>query len=206
MKKKNKLVHGVGVNDADYVVNRESIIVENGERKRVKTWICPYYRAWKNMLKRCYSTKEQEKSPTYQGCSVSEDWLVFTNFRNWMELQDYQGKHLDKDLLVSGNKVYSKDTCVFVDSKVNLFTLDCRAARGKYLIGACLHKPSGKFISHCCNPFTKKMEYLGYFISEQDAHKAWLKRKLELAYLLASEQKDTRVSKALISRYSNYNS
>lgn len=206
MMKKNRLVCGVGINDANYVVRKETIILENGERKRLKTWICPYYRTWINMLKRCYSAKEQQRCPTYYGCSVSEDWLVFTNFKNWMELQNYQGKHLDKDILVRGNKVYSKDTCVFVDSKVNTFLLDCGATRGEYLIGACLHKPSGKFVSHCCNPFTKKMEYLGLFISEQGAHEAWLKRKLELAHMLASEQTDARVAKALISRYSNYNS
>ena len=64
MKKKNRLVCGVGINDANYVVRKETIILENGERKRLKTWICPYYRTWINMLKRCYSAKEQQRCPT----------------------------------------------------------------------------------------------------------------------------------------------
>lgn len=36
----------------------------------------------------------------------------------------------------------------------------------------------------------------------QEAHEAWLKRKLELAPLLAAEQEDPRVAEALINRYS----
>lgn len=36
----------------------------------------------------------------------------------------------------------------------------------------------------------------------QEAHEAWLKRKLELAHLLAAEQEDPRVAEALINRYS----
>jgi len=56
----------------------------------------------------------------------------------------------------------------------------------------------------CSNPFTRKGENLGYFTCEEEAHQAWLKRKLELAHLLAAEQTDTRVAKALIERYTNY--
>ena len=72
------------------------------------------------------------------------------------------------------------------------------------MIGVYWYKEASKFRSMCNNPFTKRLEHLGYFDSEQDAHNAWLKRKLEIAYELAAIQTDTRVAKALISRYSNY--
>lgn len=62
----------------------------------------------------------------------------------------------------------------------------------------------GKYQSNCSNPFTKKRENLGLFGCEIEAHQAWLKRKLELAHLLAAEQTDSRVAKALIERYTNY--
>ena len=65
-------------------------------------------------------------------------------------------------------------------------------------------KDKGKFKSQCRNPFTKKGEHLGYFDCEEEAHQVWLKRKLELAHLLAAEQTDERVAKALIARYTNY--
>lgn len=61
-----------------------------------------------------------------------------------------------------------------------------------------------KFRAQCCNPLTKKAEYLGSFDSANEAHIAWLRRKLEFAKLLAAEQDDPRVAKALIERYENY--
>ena len=202
--KANKLVYGVGINDADYVIKKFETIEVDGKQKRRIVWICPYYRAWAHMLERCYSHKSQERRPTYKGCSVSEEWLTFSNFRRWMEKQDWEGMQLDKDILFEGNKVYSKETCVFVTKAVNMFTTDRGNDRGECLIGVDCHKASGKFQSRCRNPFTKKGEYLGLFTCELEAHQEWLKRKLEFATLLAVEQTDSRVAKALISRYTNY--
>jgi len=199
-----KLVFGVGINDAGYVVKKwETLGYVNGKQKRRLVWECPYYRTWKEMLRRCYSAKLQERHPTYKGCSVSEEWLRFSNFRSWMVEQDFEEMQLDKDILFSGNKVYSEETCVFVSKVVNMFTTDSGASRGELLIGVCWHKGEGKFQSRCCNPFTKKQEHLGLFTCELEAHQAWLKRKLELAHLLAAEQTDERVAKALIERYTN---
>ena len=199
------LVYGVGINDADYVTRKwETIGYENGVRKQRLVWYCPYYRAWAGMLRRCYSDKYQERQPTYKDCSVSEDWLTFSNFKMWMECQDFEGMHLDKDLLVEGNKVSSAETCAFVTPTVNTFSNDCGASRGEWSIGVHWSKRDGKFISRCRNPFTKKKENLGYFTCEEEAHQEWLKRKIELAHLLAAEQTDSRVGKALIERYTNY--
>lgn len=202
---KPKLVYGVGINDADYVTNKwEMISHTGGKRKKKLVWVCPHYRAWTSMLERCYSTKYQEKRPTYKGCSVSDEWLTFSNFRKWMEKQDWEGKQLDKDILFEGNKIYSAETCVFVTRDVNSFTIDRGNDRGEWLIGAYWDKVANKFNSRCSNPFTKKQENLGYFTSEIGAHQAWLKRKLDLAHLLAEIQTDERVAKALIERYTNY--
>ena len=199
-----KLVYGAGINDAGYVTQKWETIEVNGKRKQKLVWCCAYYQAWKSMLQRCYSTKYQERFPTYKGCSVSEEWLTFSEFKSWMECQDFEGMQLDKDLLFEDNKVYSDKTCVFVSGAVNSFTNDSGASRGEWLIGADWHKGAGKFQSRCNNPFAKKSEYLGLFTSELEAHQAWLKRKLELAYELAAIQKDKRVTKAIIERYTNY--
>lgn len=206
MKIKNKkLVQGVGMNDANYAVQRfETIGYIDGKQKQKLVWFCPYYKVWKSMIERCYSAKYQERQPTYVGCSVSDEWLTFSNFKSWMEKQDWEGKQLDKDLLFEGNKLYNPETCVFVSPMVNTFTLDSGAVRGKWLIGVYWNKGANKFQSNCSNPFTKKLEYLGYFSCEQEAHEEWLKRKLELAHLLAAEQTNPIVAKALIDRYSNY--
>lgn len=203
--KPKKLVYGVGINDADYVIQKmETVGYINGKQKKKLVWICPYYRAWTAMLKRCYSAKYQECKPTYADCTVAEDWLTFSNFRAWAEAQDWEGKEIDKDLLFEGNKVYSSETCVLVTQTVNKFTTDSGATRGEWLIGVSLHKQTGKFVARCSNPITKKYEHLGLFTCELEAHKAWVKRKLELAYELAAIQTDQRISKALIDRFTNY--
>lgn len=205
MKPKNKkLVYGVGNNDADYVVEKKEMIgCIDGKIKQKRVWICVYYRAWKHMLERCYSAKFQERNPTYQGCTVSDNWLTFSNFKKWMKKQQWEGNQLDKDLLIEGNKVYSVDTCVFASPMVNTFTTDSGAARGKWLIGVYWDKRANKFKSQCSNPFSGKREHLGYFNCELEAHEKWQVRKLELAHELAAIQKDPRVAKALINRYSN---
>ena len=193
VRKKNQMVYGVGINDADYVTDHRI------DGKRV---VCPYYNTWKSMLMRCYGKKYQEHYPTYKGCSVCPDWLYFMNFRKWMIRQDWEGKQLDKDLLVRGNKVYSEDTCVFVDAMTNLFTTDRGRSRGNYPLGVCMDKRDGKFQARCCNPFTKKQENLGYFTCEHQAHLAWKDRKHILACQLADLQTDPRVAAALRTRYS----
>lgn len=180
-----KLVYGIGVNDADYAVTK-----------------CLYYSFWRGILQRSYSPKNQERQPTYKGCSVSTEWHTFSNFKAWMERQDFEGKQLDKDILFEGNKTYSPETCVFVCGAVNNFITDCRASRGEWPIGVYWNRSAEKFQSQCRNPFTKKKEHLGYFTCEQEAHEAWLKRKLELAHELAAIQTDPRVAEALINRYS----
>lgn len=202
--KKSRLVYGVGIMDADYdVYEFITVIDENGKKKQKQIWICPFYVRWRCMLTRCYSEKLKEKHPTYKSCSVCQEWLTFTNFKRWMEKQDWQDKHLDKDILFPGNKIYSPDTCVFVDQRVNKFLIESNASRGQYMIGVSWRKDCSKFQA-LCNNGSGKLINLGYFNTELEAHQAWLDYKLKLAYELASEQTDPRVAKALIERYENY--
>lgn len=206
MKSKTKrLVCGVGLNDAiDAISVTESVGYVDGKLKRRQLWVCPFYRAWVEMLRRCYSDSFQERQPTYLHCSVVDEWLVFSNFKSWMEKQDWEGKQLDKDILFPGSKIYSPDTCVFVSLVVNMFIVERGALRGEFPIGVCRNKTSQKFQASCSNPFTKKNEYLGSFTTPDAAHQTWLARKLELAILLAGQQADSRVATALIERYTNY--
>ena len=130
-----KLVWNIGINDADYSVEKKTSWYENGKQKQKRVWVCPFYEKWRPMLQRCYSEKFQNKRPTYKGCSVCQEWLTFSNFKAWMEQQDWYGKELDKDILFPGNKIYSPDTCIFVDQGVNKFLIESNAARGKYMVG-----------------------------------------------------------------------
>jgi hypothetical protein len=194
MRTKNKLVYSVGVNDADYETQKRA----SGSKS---SWYCPYYKRWSDILKRCYSEKYQASKLTYIGCSVCEDWLTFSNFKSWMEQQDWEGKHLDKDIIKRGNKVYSPEFCVFVGRIVNVFMNSNAAKRGEYPLGVSWDNRKNSFIGLCCNPFTKKQERLGYFNCPNEAHKAWKARKHEHACALADIQTNTRVAEALRIRY-----
>lgn len=195
-----KLVYGVGINDADYNVYEYDGPINN---KKI-VWVCPFYVKWKDVLARCYSEKFQVNCPTYIGCSTPKEWHKFSNFKSWMETQDWENKHLDKDILYRGNKIYSPETCVFVDQKINKFLTEGDSNRGPYPIGVSFHKASGKFIAQCNQVVNDKRKHLGLFSDPQEAHQAWLSYKLEQAYILASEQTDERIAKALIARYESY--
>ena len=184
------LVYGIGINDADYPI-------------RVGGKFCPFYATWQRMLRRCYCKKTQVSQPSYKQASVCEEWKRFSNFKSWMETQDWEGKELDKDLLVLWNKIYSADTCVFIPKLINTFIISGSPENFNKL-GAVLDKRTGNCAVEIGNPFTKTKEYVGKFDTCELAHQAWLARKLELAKLLAAEQDDPRVAEALVKRYENW--
>ncbi len=154
------------------------------------------------MLRRCHSKKFLESNQTYIGTSVCNEWLYATAFKEWMEKQNWQGKSLDKDIIVPGSKLYSPDTCAFVLPATNNFVIASDASRGVYPIGVYLFKRTGKYRAQCENPFTRKNEHLGYFLTQEDAHEAWREHKHELAQLVANTESDLRVVDALKKRYS----
>lgn len=190
--RKRGILYGLALNDANYPLSRKV----NGSTER-----CPFYCKWVGMLERCYSEPFKIKWPTYAGCTVCDEWLTFSKFKSWMEKQDWQGKQLDKDILVKGNKVYSPETCVFVSAEINYFVRDSSGSRGEYPIGVSWHKINKKFVAQCKNPITKKGEQIGFFDNVEDAHMAWRRAKHKHAMALASKCDDSRVSDALIARY-----
>ena len=197
-----KLVYGVGVNDLGYRTQVKEEVTKNGGKRVWKTvFRCEFYTAWTNMLERCYSEKSLESYPSYIGTRVCSEWLSATAFKSWMERQDWEGKSLDKDIIVRKSKLYSPETCAFVLQATNNFVARDES-RGEYPVGVYLHKPAGRYQANCRNPFTRKPEYLGLFSTPEEAHEAWRKRKHELAQLVAARESDPRVVAALKNRYS----
>ncbi len=186
---KNILKYGVATND---------LVGTKGYRSRD----CPYYLRWHDLLKRCLCKITKKKLPSYKDATICEEWLVFSNFKSWMEGEDWEGNHLDKDILIKGNKHYSPENCVFVRPEINTFLIDRRGDRGDLALGV-TSCSNGKYIASVNNPFTKLNENLGRFPTEMLAHFAWKKRKHELAVLLSESVlvKDTRVRSALQTRW-----
>lgn len=190
--KRKKLISGVGVNDADYFTTRKELV--NG--KYVTAWMCPVYVTWLGMLRRCYN-RSLNKDTTYEGCTVCKEWLYFSNFKAWTDTQNWEGKYLDKDLLSKDSKVYSPETCVFVDRIVNNFTTLRGKRRGGYPIGVSLRKPDNSnckvlYKAGCCTN-GRNGKYLGLYATPMLAHKAWQVAKRDQAIHLQSQQTDSRV-------------
>lgn len=94
----------------------------------------PYWKQakqlWQNMLKRCYCASDP-RGYYGKGVSVETRWLCFANFLEdissienfelWLTGQkdSLEKYNLDKDYLYKDNKVYSKETCIFLPESLN---------------------------------------------------------------------------------------
>lgn len=139
------------------------------------------YLKWKDMLRRCYDPKAIAKRPNYEFVTVDPRWHSFTNF--FCDIQemfgftedDFQALHLDKDILVLGNHVYSKDHCVLVPQELNNF----------------FHSMDGKKGFKICNgKYQARIQdgvpvHIGTFETEQEAIHAYNVYKTKRAKDLA---------------------
>lgn len=191
------------VYDVDYtgIYIRKDV---NGVRKYEKIHICPYYNKWNSMISRCLDLKScNYKNYGERGVTVCDEWLIFSNFKSWMETQDWEGKELDKDLLGDG-KFYSPNTCCFISSRVNSFLLDGRSRRNPTgLIGVKKKKdtPRSKKYEATGKDYDCKQVFLGYYFTKEEAHLAWLEFKHEVACKLAEDESDPIISQALKNKF-----
>ena len=108
-----------------------------------------------------------------------------------MEMQDWEDKQLDKDLIGDG-KLYSPENCVFVSRSLNQMLNF--GASGEHPVGVCRHK-SGKFAANVKTNGDRK--HLGLFLSPDEAHSAWCKAKLDIAQSYLVSETNPRVRYAI---------
>ena len=172
-------VYGIGITGNKYP------ITVNG----VKT---KEYEIWKHMLERCYSDTYQKKYPTYEGCEVSDNFKNYEYFYEWCNKQigfGNEGWHLDKDLLIKGNKVYSENSCIFIPKEINQVLVKRDKKRGEHLIGVYWHKKGQAFVAQV-NRNKGKQEYLGSFKTELEAFNAYKQAKESFIKEQANKWKD----------------
>ena len=133
------------------------------------------YIIWHGILRRCYDPKFHEKHPTYKGCRVEDYLLNFQHMGKWIEDNYYKvpGEKmcLDKDILCKGNKVYSRETCIFVPERINLLFTKRDNDRGKNPIGVS-DLPSGNYQAYCNNGYGKTI-YLGTYSTKEEAFQVY---------------------------------
>ena len=162
------------------------------------------YDLWQSMLQRCYSDVYQKKRPTYEGCEVSDNFKSYEYFYEWCHKQigfGNEGWHLDKDLLLKGNKVYNEDSCIFLPQEVNTLLTKCTASRGKHLIGVYWCKTNKAFKAQVSKN-KGKQKNLGLFKTELEAFNAYKQAKEAFIKEQANNWRgkiDDRAYKALMS-------
>jgi len=159
-------------------------------RKPTKT-----YTAWNHMIRRCYDTLYQLKVPTYIGCTIAEEWHNYQVFAHWFENNYIEGYQLDKDLLVSNNKVYSPLTCCFIPQEINKAIIN--KTRSTLPIGVGKHRD--KYRARL--KMSSKDKCLGYFNTIEEATDSYKKAKENYIKETAEKYKATitlQVYEALI--------
>lgn len=156
---------------------------------------------WLGMFLRCYDIETLKNSPSYIGCSVHPDWYNFQNFASWYEENYVEDFHLDKDILVPGNKIYGPDTCCFVPGEINQqFRIDKIRKNGL---------PRGVSVNGKKYSATIHIEgentYLGSFSSILIASEVYENKRIEKLSCLAEKYKEglTKNVYKLLKNYHN---
>ena len=142
---------------------------------------------WRGMLERCYCDRMKKIHPAYYGIStVCEEWLDFQVFAKWYNENIYQvgteRMHLDKDILVKGNKVYSPDTCLIVPQRINMLFLQ---KPNKYnLPNGLLPIANGRYSARYNG------RHIGNFDTLEEATEAHEREKRKAIKLVAEEYKE----------------
>jgi hypothetical protein len=183
--------YGVGI------LGDSEILDENGKRTLA-------FNLWEFMLQRCYYDADLQRYPTYQPCSVCDDWLHLSNFEEWIETNYYQcGDEkmcLDKDILYKNNKIYSPETTIIVPERINILFTKTNANRGQYPIGVYYKKKNQKFVAQVSRlkdekSHTKQQEHLGLYDTTEEAFQA---------YKIAKESYIKEVADFYMNKYSNF--
>jgi len=144
-----------------------------GTPRKIKNLKC--YKIWHSMFFRCYDTKNIKRYPTYKNVTVCEKWHNYQNFAKWFE-ENYdsnvmEGWHLDKDILIKGNNLYSPETCCFVPSDINYLITKANSIRGDFPIGVRLDKKRGNF--HAVLTKYNKPHLIGSYDTPEEAFEAY---------------------------------
>jgi hypothetical protein len=148
------------------------------------------YTTWKAILQRGYDKKYHINYPTYTGCSVAEEWHNFQNFAQWFE-DNYNpetmiGWHLDKDILVRGNKIYSPETCCFVPHDINSLFRNNKKVTNNLAVG--VHKSFDNFTAYIHKNNTAT--YIGTYRTIEEAFQAYKAEKEKYIKEVADKWKD----------------
>jgi len=188
--KSKKLVAGVGdSNKGKYKCRNGGVLTAE-------------YALWSNVLHRVYKPRTTSAIRAYADCTVSDSFKDFQYFAEWCNNQrgfNTEGWHLDKDILIRGNKSYSEDTCCFVPHEVNKLLTNRSNFSGSCSVGVAFRKSAGKFYAQISK--WGERFHLGYYLTEMEALAVYIAEKELYIKEVAEHYKpyiDSRVYEALM--------
>ena len=136
----------------------------------------PVYNVWRTLLGRVCTEKHRKQFPAYVDCEVCEEWLCYQNFAEWWNKNMYhigtERMHLDKDILIKGNKVYSPDTCLIVPQSINeIFHSSGKKKKDADLPHTIIRVARGRF------SVSYRGKSLGVYDTVEEASDVYLKEK-----------------------------
>ena len=156
-------VYGIGFLGETKIVDESGIIL--------KSYVC-----WRDMIKRCYDVKFQEKQPTYKGVTVCKEWFCYANFKKWYDEHIYTIENemiqLDKDILMNESKIYSPDTCILVPRTINNLFRGYNKNKKELPKGISFHKLTNKYRVRF------KSKYLGLYKTKEEAIEVYMEYSL----------------------------
>ena len=168
-------------------------IKDNGNtyRKAIAPTNTKEYRTWNGMMTRCYNETTKNKYPTYKDCTVSENFKAYSYFYDWCNNQTgfgNEGWHLDKDILVKGNKMYSEDTCCFIPPEINCALVTSGSRRGQHPQGVIYNSTKTRYRARIQRG--NKWESLGAYDTPEEAFIVYKPIKEAHIKSLANKWKD----------------
>lgn len=154
------------------------------------------YHSWTAMISRCYEINNKQYH-VYGGKGVTVDkrWLNFSNyFEDCLEIEGFDVKKLeegliflDKDKKQFGfkNKIYSKDTCIYISREENNLYRVHDYNENRKLKFIAIDKNNNKFYVHGMRQFCKEnnLEKKGIqncLIGKWTQYRGWKFRKLTI--------------------------
>ncbi|HHB9680583.1 TPA: hypothetical protein ACOAY7_002966 [Vibrio cholerae] len=200
--------HSIKTGTIDYLFERSSAGVgyagyEKGQipkDKHIKD-------VWSKMLQRCYKPSQKDKK-AYLDCTVCEEWHCYKNFYFWykhqMSSSYYQeGYQLDKDIILSGNKVYCPEYCRLVPEKINSFLNNFTDSRNTGLPNGVNWKEANKKYQVSIKDENSKRKYLGITNDIVYGDRLYREEKNRIARVLA-ERYDGLVCPDIINILRNF--
>ena len=149
------------------------------------------YSIWNGIRQRCYNENNRDNLMSYKGIKMSDNFKLYSYFKEWCHKQigfNEDGWHLDKDILVKGNKVYSEDTCCFVPPEINCTITNNKSVRGRFPQGVTYNRTKTRYRAKIRRG--AKLESLGTYDTPEEAFYAYKPIKEACIKSLAEKWKD----------------